>query len=264
MTDEAQDPRRHIPLDSLQNFRDLGGYKAADGRTTQWRVFTRCAGMHRLTETDQQKMVDYGIGAVVDLRLPREIERSPNPFADYDGMAYHHLDFWGDRVDDFRSSKSSITQAEKLADLYRTGLGRCSGIIAEIVSTLADVGDHAAVFHCGAGKDRTGLIAAMLLGVVGVPHATIAADYALTERYLKDPNRDHDNPDPMFIPESERAKVDAAGAQPLPIYMSSCLPETMLLALEFLDDHYGGVESYLRKAGLSGPHIDRLRTRFMA
>jgi protein-tyrosine phosphatase len=263
MVDKALDARRHIPLDSLQNFRDLGGYSTMDDRTTRWQVYTRCAGMHALTSDDQQKMVDYGIGTIVDLRQQREIEKSPNPFANYDGVAYHHLDLWGDRVGDFKSSRSSLTQAEKMADLYRTGLERCGDIIGEIISILADVGDHAAVFHCGAGKDRTGLIAAMLLGVVGVPRDTIAADYALTALYLMDPNRDHDNPDPMFIPDSEKAKADTAGP-PLPIYMFSCLPDTMLLALSFIDENYGGIETYLLQAGVTSKQIDRLRSKFAA
>jgi protein-tyrosine phosphatase len=263
MTEETLDPRRHIVLESLQNFRDLGGYSTVDGRSTRWGRFTRCAGMQALTEADQQKMVDYGIGAVVDLRQERDLEKSPNPFASYDGVVYHHLDLWGNRVEDFKSAKTSLTQAEKMADLYRTGFVRCEGIIGEIIGTLADEGDHASVFHCGAGKDRTGLVAALLLGVVGVPYETIAGDYALTGLYLKDPNRDHDNPDPMFIPESEKAKA-GDGGQSLPIYMSSCLPETMRLALAFLDENYGGVEGYVRKIGVAGEQIDRLRSTFLA
>lgn len=262
MADETLDPRRHMALESLQNFRDLGGYTTTDGRSTRWRRFARCAGMHALTETDQERMVEYGVGAVIDLRMQREIEKSPNPFAEYDGVAYHHLDLWGDRVSDFKSAKSSLTQAEKMADLYRTGLVRCEGIIREILGTLADEGDHASVFHCGAGKDRTGLIAALLLGIAGVPYETIAADYALTERYLKDPNRDHENPDPMFIPQEAAARRDP-GLQPLPVYMFSCLPETMLLALAFLDENHGGVEGYVRKIGLAGEQIDRLRSKFL-
>jgi protein-tyrosine phosphatase len=219
--------------------------------------------MHALTPEDQQKMVDYGIGVIVDLRQQREIERSPNPFANRDGVAYHHLDLWGDRLGDFKSSRSSLTQAEKMADLYRAGLVRCRDIIGKIISTLADVGDRTTLFHCGAGKDRTGLIAAMLLGAVGVPRDTIAADYALTALYLKEPNRDHDNPDPMFLPDSEKAKADTA-YPPLPIYMFSCLPDTMRLALSFIDENYGGIETYLLQAGVTGKQIGRLRSKFTA
>lgn len=262
MMDETLDPKRHIPLDSLQNFRDLGGYTTVDGRRTKWKRFARCAGMNALTPTDQMRMVDYGIGAVVDLRQARELEKSPNPFANYDDIVYHHLDLWGNRVEDFKSAKTSLTQSEKMADLYRLGLVRCEGIIGEIIGTLADEGDHVSVFHCGAGKDRTGIVAALILGIAGVPYETIAADYALTELHLNDPNRDHENPDPMFISESAKANTDA-GRQPLPVYMFSSLPETMGLALAFLDENYGGVEAYVRKIGVTGAQIDRLRETFV-
>jgi len=207
-------------------------------------------------------MVEYGIGAVVDLRMDRETEKSPNPFAGYDGVAYHHLDFWGDRVSDFKSSPSSLTQADKMADLYRTGLVRCEAVIGEIIGALVDEGDHAALFHCGAGKDRTGIVAALLLGAAGVPYETIAADYALTDLYLPDPNRDHGNPDPMFLPRQPDAERDP-NRQPLPVYMFSCLPETMFLALEFLDENYGGVAGYLRETGMAEEQIDRLRSKFV-
>lgn len=261
MTDETLDPKRHIPLASIQNLRDMGGYSTSDGRTTRWRTFVRSAGMSELTIADQQAMVDYGIGAVVDLRSQQNIEDTPNPFAVVDRVAYHHHDLWGDRVSDFKSSTSSLTQEAKLADLYRTGFPRCESIIAEILGTLADEGDHATVFHCGAGKDRTGMIAALLLGLAGVPYDTIVADYALTAVYLDDPHRDHSNPDPMFIPGDYPADSDPALR--LPLYFSSCLPGTMALALEFIDENYGGIAAYVRQIGVDDSQIQRLRSKFV-
>ena len=105
------------------------------------------------------------------------------------------------------------------------------------------------------------MIAALLLGIARVRHETIAADYGLTDLYLPDPKRDHENADPMFIPGQEDARDP--DRVPLPLYMFSCLPGTMLLALEFLDENYGGVEGYVRKIGLSDPQIERLRSTFL-
>jgi len=260
MPEQTLDPRRHIPLGSIQNLRDLGGYSTTDGGTTRWKTFLRSAGMSALTNADRQQMLDYEIGSVVDLRSLQDIKNTPNPFADLDAVAYHHLDLWGDRVSDFKSSTTSLTQQEKLADLYRTGFARCEQIIGEILGTLADEGNHATVFHCSAGKDRTGMIAALLLGVAGVPYETIVADYALTALYLDDPHRDHSNPEPMFIPGDQSHKPDSI---PLPLYFSSCLPETMILALAFLDEEYGGVEGYVGKIGLGDAQIQRLRSKFV-
>ncbi len=257
---ETSHPKRHIPLASLQNLRDLGGYSTTDGRKTRWRIFLRSAGMTQLTSDDQQIMLDNGVGAVVDLRSHQNIKDAPSPFADHNDVIYHHFDFWGDSVDDFKSSKTSLTQEEKLADLYRTGFPACEEIIGEIMSTMADAGDHATVFHCAAGKDRTGMVAALLLGLARVPHETITADYALTEKYLDSALRDHANPDPMFMPEEDNPDSSAV---PLPLYFHSCLPGTMALTLDFLDEQYGSIEGYVRKIGLSDAQINQLRSKFV-
>jgi len=260
MLTEALDPRRCLALAGARNLRDLGGYSTQDGQTTQWRKFLRSAKLDGLTEVAQKELVDYGVGTVVDLRSPEEIARYPNVFAQSKDVAYHHLDLWGDRVNDFRSSPLSLGQAEKLADLLRTGLTRCDDVIGEIMRTLADAGDDALVFHCGAGKDRTGLISALLLGIAGVPDDTIAVDFALTEKYLDEPYRDHAAEDPLAIP--ERRDGDPM-PEPLPVYFYSCFPETMLLTLEFLGEEYGGAEGYLRKAGLNNDRIERLRVKLL-
>jgi|TARA_B110000196_G_scaffold268228_1_gene242251 protein-tyrosine phosphatase len=259
MTDETLDPKRHLAFDGASNLRDLGGYTTKDGRQTQWRRFVRSAIPNRITEKGQRDLIDYGVGAIIDLRAPADLDAAPNIFTKSDEIAFHHHDFWGDRLKGFKSSPTSPGQAEKLADLYRTGLEKCGGVIVEIMTTMTQ-GDHATVFHCSAGKDRTGIVAAMLLGVAGVPHDTVAADFALTDRYLEDPKRDHAESDPLTIPES--ALPNAKG-DTLPIYMHSCLPRTMALALEFLDENYGGVEGYLLESGLSTQHIARLRSKLL-
>jgi protein-tyrosine phosphatase len=259
---ETLDPKRHLTFDGAKNMRDLGGYSTADGRKTRWRRFLRSATLNDLTETGQRALVDYGVGAVIDLRLQREVEKSPSVFAESNDVVYQQRDFWGNRLDGFEHTPSSLGQAEKLADLYCTGLDRCGTVIGDIVCTLADGGNYASVFHCGSGKDRTGLIAALLLGTVGVPHETIAADFALTADLLDDPNRNHAALDPMEIPEGANANRDP-DAQLLQVYMFSCLPKTMSLALGFLDEGYGGVEGYLRANGVTDEHLDRLRSKLL-
>jgi protein-tyrosine phosphatase len=259
MADETLDPKRHLAFDGAANLRDLGGYTTSDGRQTRWRRFVRSATPNGISEKGQRELIDYGVGAIIDLRAPTDLETSPNIFSESSEVAFHHHDFWGQRLKGFKSSPTSTGQAEKLADLYRTGLEKCSGVIVEILTTMTN-GDHATVFHCSAGKDRTGIIAAMLLGVAGVPHDAVAADFALTDRHYHDPKRDHAESDPMSIPEGTLAN---ANGDLLPVYMHSCLPRTMLLALEFLDENHGGVEGYLRDSGLSAKHIARLRTKLL-
>ena len=260
MSEETLDPRRHIPLGSVQNLRDLGGYTTVDGGITRWGVFLRSAGLSKMIAADRKKIVDYGLGAVVDLRSVQNIEDAPNPFAELSGVAYHHHDFWGDRLSNFKSSDASLTQETKLADLYRAGFCRCKDIIRQIITTLINEEDHATLFHCGAGKDRTGIVAALLLGLVGVPDDTIVGDYALTAHYLTDSHRDHSNLDPLFVPEGQADNLDAVA---LPLYFFSCLPGTMALALDFLCKQYGGVEGYIREIGLSDDQVRRLKAKFV-
>ena len=259
---ETLDPKRHLTFDGAKNMRDLGGYSTTEGRTTRWRRFVRSAKLSDLTASGQRELLDYGVGAVFDLRMQREIEKSPNVFAESNEVAYHHHDLWGDRLNDFQPSPSSLRQAEMMADLYRMGLDRCGAVVGGIVCTLADEGDYASVFHCGAGKDRTGLIAALLLGVVGVPQETIVADFALTADLFDDPNRNHAAHDPTAIPtEANGGRESDVG--PLPVYMFSCLPKTMSLALDFLDEKYGGAEGYLRTNGVTDEHLNRLRSKLL-
>ena len=126
---ETGDPKRHLTFDGAKNLRDLGGYTTADGRKTRWRKFLRSAKLDALTTAAQKELVEYGVGAVVDLRSSEEVERYPNVFERSKVVKYHHLDFWGDRLRDFKSSPMSQGQADKLADLLRTGLKRCNAVI---------------------------------------------------------------------------------------------------------------------------------------
>ena len=222
MSEETSDPRRHIPLVSVQNLRDLGGYATVDGGITRWGVFLRSAGMSKMIAADLQKIVDYGVGAVVDLRSVQNIEDAPNPFAEVSGVAYHHHDFWGDRLSNFKSSNASLTQETKLADLYRAGFCRCKDIIRQIITTLITEEDHATLFHCGAGKDRTGIVAALLLGLVGM---MIIVDYALTAHYLTDFIEIIQTSIPLLW---EGCEIWMPLLTP---YFFSCLPGTMALAV---------------------------------
>ena len=262
MTEETSHSMRHLPLNSVQNMRDLGGYRTHDKNKTQWRRFLRSASMHELTDADQNKLIDFGVASIVDLRSEQNIEDEPNVFANSEKVTYHHHDLWGDRLENFQSAETSINQAEKLADLYRTGLFNCIETIGEIMIVLAGSGDCVSVFHCVAGKDRTGLISALLLGIAGVPEETIAKDFALTEHYLDSPGRDHTETDPLAIPPTTVIDPNS-DVLPLPVYIHSCLPETMMLTLTYLNDEYGGVEDYVRASGLTDTHIRKLRSKLL-
>ena len=186
------EPRRHLALEGTWNIRDLGGYATSDGRRTRWKTLLRGDVLHGLPPASRKAIIGYGVRTVIDLRKADEVRRQPNDFAGSPQVAYYHQDLVGDApltgiVDD-----SSFSGESKRVVINRTDVDRVSyavildhsrARVSETLATLAEPGVLPALFHCGVGKDRTGLIAALVLGLAGVPAGTIAEDYALSARY---------------------------------------------------------------------------------
>ena len=243
--DETQHPNRDLKLVTLENARDLGGYRTATGATTQWRRFVRTGDMNAVSGADQDALIAHGIGTVIDLRMRKEIEAAPNVFGESGKARLVLHDFWGDRFDDYRSPDRTAEPAKKLADLYRAGLKQNAFVVAEIMTTFAESGAPGFAFHCRSGKDRTGLIAALLLGLADVPAETICADFALTATYLK---TEAINPIDGKRPGAWQRGSD---------------PATMMMTLAHLDERYGGARGYLRWAGVNDATLDGVRARLL-
>ena len=246
MMDETLHPDRCLDIASTQNIRDLGGYSTPEGTATCWNRFVRSGDMDRLTLPDQQKLIDYGINTVIDLRMQREAGAAPNVFTGSPQVAFVNHDFWGDRFDDYRSQRKGAPAEAKLADLYCSGLVESGFIMADIMGTIANSSSNGFIFHCRSGKDRTGLVAALLLALAGVSTQTICADYALTASLLisTEADRQIDPNQPGY-------------------YLRGCERETMALTLRFLDEEYGGVEAYLQHLGVSKGQIRRIREKLL-
>lgn len=232
---------RRLTLDSCYNVRDVGGYATEDGRVTRWRALLRSDSLHRLTSASQEALIAYPIRTIVDLRRAREVQENPYEFSQVDQITRLHM-----------SLQDEEGRAEELHDLgayYRFILDNCQGQLYAIFKTLSDTQAFPVLVHCAVGKDRTGLIVALLLGLVNVPAATIAEDYALSGDYLA----------PLF--EELRLKAVEAGrdlARFEPLLQAQA--ETMLQTLEYLDTKYGGVKNYLSQIGLTPAQLDYLAT----
>ncbi len=244
LQDQLQHVDRDLGLTTLENARDLGGYRTSDGSMTRWQVFVRTGDMNTVSAEDQQRLIDYGVSTVCDLRMQHERDAGPNVFANAKRPVFQVHDFWGDRFDDYRSGDKAATPAKKLADLYCHGLEKSGFVMAEIIGSLAAV-DGGAAFHCRSGKDRTGLVAAMLLGIAGVPNDTICADFALTGQYLKS---EAINP----------IEASRPGA-----WQRTSEPETMQRTLQFVEHGYGGIKGYLESIGVPESQLVRIRERFV-
>lgn len=233
----ADIPRtRQIVFHAAHNFRDLGGFRTSNGREVRWRRLFRSDALHHMTASDQAYARDtLGIKTVIDLRTPNAIKEG-------------HETPLGSSLIQFRNIPVPCTPtrilagdpSRSLADGYLICLGY-SDVQQSIVDTLAAIAETngaPAVFHCSLGKDRTGLISAMLLGILGVSEADIVADYALSadamtqilDRMRSDPER-------------------AAWIESMPPQMFQALPETMEQVLLALNKQYGSIREYVLAHG---------------
>ena len=179
LPDVGSDPRRLIALDAVHNFRDMGGYPAAGGHTTRWRTLFRADGLSRLAGDDLESVRELGLRTVIDRRSHAELaDRGTFPH-DLHPVDFHHVPV----IDSTWQHLGRTDADDPVAflewaynDMLREGPQR----FAQAIEQLSQADAFPAVFHCAAGKDRTGVLAMLLLGSLGVPHEYIVADYALT------------------------------------------------------------------------------------
>lgn len=236
-------PERRLAIAGTYNLRDLGGY-ALPGGTTRWRRVLRADGLHRLDADGVGRLRQLGVTTIIDLRRDEELASQPNPFRDDTGVRYRNISLFE------ALAPSSMTAGNVLRDLYVQALTSRGERIVEVLTAMAEAPEGVVLFHCTAGKDRTGLIAALLLGLAGVEHATIVEDYALTK--------------PLIAPAIEGFVADALarGADPdsfMPLL--ACEPETMADTLAHLGEHHGSIPAYLERIGLDRAASRRLRAR---
>lgn len=235
--------QRHIPLDGCLNFRDLGGYPTRDGRRVRWRRLFRSDALHRLSADDVRRLRgELAVATVVDLRSSgeRRTER-PGPLAAED-VRFHHVPL-------FDGGGELPTEPTTLSDRYFALAEYAKGAVVRVVEVLAG-SDGPALYHCAAGKDRTGLISAVLLGALGVRDEVIVADYALTRQNL----------DAIIerLDETEGYREMLAALPPDTLHAE---PETMVSLLDRVRERYGSMREYLRSAGTDEATFRQLEER---
>lgn len=238
---------RRLALAGTYNVRDLGGYTTRDGRTTRWGILLRADSLHALAPETQEALLAYGVRTILDLRNATETENWPNPFTASDRVRYLNLNLSSNPA-----APTAAPATRTLFDLeivYRRLLDNAQAGLATVLTTLAEPGALPAMIHCMAGKDRTGLVAALLLAIAGVPNETIAEDYALTSTFLTEEYR-----------AGARRRAAMYGFEWEQYQrLLGCPPEYMLRTLAYLDARHGGIDGYLRSIGLAESHITTLR-----
>ncbi|MBW4438637.1 MAG: tyrosine-protein phosphatase [Pleurocapsa minor GSE-CHR-MK-17-07R] len=236
---------RWVTLSGATNVRDLGGYQADTG-ITRWGTLFRADGMHRLNEDDQRALINRGVRTMIDLRHASEIAAQPNVFARSSDVRYLNIPI-------LRAVHATpdASQIPDMATIYRYFIDECQAGLSETLSAIADADQGAVVFHCTAGKDRTGVVAALLLGLAGVGHDDIADDYALTAEAMQ-----HLLPQMM-----EQAKQN--GSTEVLKRLLSSNREDMLDLLAYTEQRYESIPAYIRQLGLSDAQRARLRGRLL-
>ncbi|MCK2214152.1 tyrosine-protein phosphatase [Actinomadura sp. ATCC 31491] len=184
---------RHIEFANLCNFRDMGGYRTADGRAVQWQRLYRADSLGWLAGDDLPAFRALRVRTVIDLRHPFEVEKMGR-VPESEGQSYHNLPIEGRRWD-VAAYSDALGVARYLADRYLEVSEDGVANLRTALETIAEAGNAPVVIHCAAGKDRTGVLAALVLALAGVSEDDIVADYALTglatERFVADWRRRH-------------------------------------------------------------------------
>lgn len=237
--------QRHLPLNGAYNFRDLGGYCTGENRETRWRRVMRADSPHRLDAADKQKLRQSGLRTVIDLRAMNELETAPNPFVDDPDVQYLNISLY----EHLAPANMVEEEASKdpLLDFYVITLATRQKSICNVLEAIAAHQEGLLVFHCTAGKDRTGLIAALLLGLAEVEDRHIIADYAQTAPLIVDLVAE-------FLQLAQEKGMDIDAYKKL----LKCEPQTMQKALNHVHETYGSIPQYLQQAGLDKATRTRL------
>jgi protein-tyrosine phosphatase len=170
---------RHVDFEHLHNVRDLGGLYGREGRRVRPGVLYRADSLAKLDGEDLERFRALGVRTVIDLRYPWEIEargRIPESVdVQYYNLSIEHRPYDQAEID------PDVDPWRFLADRYAEVAADGAVALRGVLETIAAANDGAVVFHCASGKDRTGIVAALVLTILGVSDADIAADFALTE-----------------------------------------------------------------------------------
>lgn len=230
---------RRLPLVGTMNTRDLGGYPCENG-VTRWGVFLRSDSPHSLTPGDIDTLHRYGVTSAVDLRSDGERDVMPTTLTSGAGFKSFHVSL----SDQLNTADYEGDTPGTMAGLYISLLDNSATELAQIFRILAQT-QEGTLFHCAVGKDRTGVVAMLLLQLAGVEEADIVADYAVTDTYMRE------------VFDKRFSNIDIED------YRIRSLPDSMWRVLRHLREEYYSAERYLLEKGLSSWELSAIRNKFL-
>jgi hypothetical protein len=251
MAEKTGEPQeRLVALAGACNFRDLGGYLAASGQITRWGRLFRSDALHELTAADMDILQRLGLSGVIDLRTAAELDRTgPAPMA-AGSFRYLHVSVLPEEGGE--SAAAPVGPEDDLAERYLWYLDVGRGALVAALQMIAEPTSHPLVFHCTAGKDRTGVLAALVLDLVGVDRSSVVDDYALTATRM-----------PCIVARLRRDPLVGERVDQIPASRLSVGPDTMERFLDGLHHRHGGARGWALDSGVSSAELDRLSSSFL-
>ena len=237
-----------LPLTGANNVRELGGYPVLGGGQTAYHRFLRSDGLGMLTRKDVEFLRGYGISTVIDLRDMHEVKRSPNVDLG-EGVVTHHIPLLGVNLADSEEIKRHLGEEElDMRGLYYLMLENGDGVRA-CFEAIAGASDGCVLFHCAVGKDRTGMLALLLLSLAGVDRFDIISNYMQSRIHLM---RDEAYAEGWADPNKEmfHSALDSP-------------PEMAEYVLDLIESEHGGIVRYLMDCGVGDKVIDAVYERLV-
>ncbi len=233
-----------LAIEGTCNFRDLGGYRTEDGMHFRDHICFRSDNLHRVAAAGIEQIKSLGVTKVIDLRRIDETNREPNVFSVHsiDQIEYVHIPL---KFVPMPETTAPFT----LGDLYRAIAEANQYEIGNIIRHIISNSTGATIFHCKAGKDRTGIIAALVLGIANVIKQDIIDDYQITSSFISPIMAD------LRAERPEAISVDHYDQ------LLTTDPAYMEQFLQLLEDKYGGVKLYLKTCGITEEEFIRFESR---
>ncbi len=229
---------RLVPLAGASNFRDLGGYPTTHGGATRWGRLFRSDTLHELTQDDLTVLRDLGLASIVDLRTAAELDRTGRGLLGAEPVSYLHLSVIDEDGGESRGIPAPAD--DDLANRYLWYLEIGRDALVQALTMVGDASSYPLVFHCAAGKDRTGVLAALVLEIVGVEREVIMEDYVLTASRME-----------LILTRLLRSDGDPRRVEELPAAALAVEAATMEGFLSGLEQRYGGARQWALAAGVS-------------
>jgi protein-tyrosine phosphatase len=243
---------RRVALSGPLNFRDLGGYPTRDGRVVQWGRLYRSDSLHHLTEPDGRRLADLGIRTALDFRAHDElVEVGIGRLGELD-IHHVHLPTVDQALN--RRPAADWTPPPSAAAVYVTMMEHGARAYAGALAALAAPDTLPAVFFCMAGKDRTGIFAAVVLSLLGVPDDEIVADYALTHEVIDELHA---------RTRIARPEIDEDVWDRLPPDIRGAHGRTLEQLLELVAERWGSLGGYVDAIGVPATTIADLRAALL-